>query len=126
VKGTLPTPEEVLENVASGCGNCEAALVDISSLLAYKRDKPGLGSCLKVLTQSELLPAAVIVCRKDAFKQSQMDAITKGLLECTKTPAGRMFVMFWNLKGFGLWSDEYRELVDKTLKAYPPPVSPKK
>jgi ABC-type phosphate/phosphonate transport system substrate-binding protein len=126
VKGTLPTPEEVLDNVASGCGNCDAALVDISSLLSYRRDKPGLGGCLKVLTESELLPAAVIVCRKEAFKQSQLDAIAKGLLECTKEAPGRMFVMFWNLKGFGTVNEEYRELVEKTLKAYPPPASQKK
>jgi len=125
-KGAPLSNEEILDDVASGCGSCEAALVDISSLLAYQADKPGLGACLKVLTKSELLPAAVIVCRKDALKQSQKDAIIKGMVESTKTPAGRIFAMFWNLKGFGVVTDEYQALVDQTLKSYPAPTNPNK
>ena len=126
VKGPLPTPEDVLDGIASGCGASKAALVDISSLEAYQADKPGLGSNLKILAKSELLPAAVIACRKDTLTAKQMDAITKGLVECTNNPKGRLFVMFWNLKGFGKVTPEYLDLVAKTQKAYPVPANPKK
>jgi ABC-type phosphate/phosphonate transport system substrate-binding protein len=124
-KGNLLTPEEVLDKVVSDCGS-DAALVDISHIISFKKNKPGLGGCLKIIAESDLLPAAVVVCRTDAFKQFQRDAIAKGLVDCTKTAQGRMFLIFWSLKGFGKVNDEYLEFVDKTAKAYPAPDSQKK
>lgn len=111
------TPEEVLDDVASGKN--ESALVDVSALLAYQADKPGLGTCLKVLTESELLPSAVVVVRKGAITNEQIQMIKDGLLNCPRTPQGRIFVMFWNLKGFDVVNDDYFELLDKCRKAYP-------
>lgn len=125
-KGTPPTAEDILDDVASGNGKCEAALVDVSQLLAYQADKPGLGLCLKVIFQSEILPSAVIVCRKDALTEQQRQSITRSLIDCTKNPQGKLFCIFWNLKGFGEYTDEYRTLVTKTREAYPAPISPKK
>ncbi len=114
-RATPPTSDEILDDLASGCGKCEAALVDIAQLLSYRAANPGLGSCVKVLVQSELLPAAVIVCRKDALTAKQMKAITKGLVECTKNPQGQLFAMFWNLKGFGRVTEDYRQTWSRKL-----------
>jgi ABC-type phosphate/phosphonate transport system substrate-binding protein len=123
MKCTGRTPDEVLEDVASE--KCEAAVVDVSALLSFQSDKPGAGRCLKVLKESELLPSAVVVCRKGALSVEQIQAMKDALLNCAKTPQGKLFVMFWNLKGFGAVSEEYYELLSKCRKAYPEPQYPK-
>ena len=81
------TPHEVLDDVVTG--KCEAALVDIAHLETYHKFKPGLGKQLKVLSESELLPPAVIVCRKGALTDAQLQKVREGLLNCHKTPSGR-------------------------------------
>jgi ABC-type phosphate/phosphonate transport system substrate-binding protein len=126
VPGMPPTSEEVLDDIASDNGKSKAALVDISALIAYQRDKPGLGSCLKILKESELLPSAVVVCRKGALTNEQIQAMKDGLLSCTKTAAGKAFVMFWSLKGFDVVNPKYFELLAKCREAYPPPLNPVK
>jgi len=110
-------PEEILDDVVQG--KCEAALVDVSSLLAYQSDRPGAGSWLKVLKDSELLPSAVVVCRKGVLTEKQIQAVKDALLNCANTASGKAFVMFWNLKGFGPVTEEYRELLTKCRTSYP-------
>ncbi len=116
------TPEEVLDDVA--CGTSESALVDVSSLISYRRGRPTLGQSLKILKQSELLPSAVVVCRKGALTEKQIAAVKEALINCTKTAQGKAFVMYWNLKGFSTVSDEYYELLGNCRKAYPEPKAP--
>jgi ABC-type phosphate/phosphonate transport system substrate-binding protein len=111
------TSEEALDEVVNK--KCESALVDVSALLSYRADKPGSGSCLKVLKESELLPSAVVVCRKGALTIEQVQAVKDGLLNCTSTTPGKIFVTFWNLKGFGAVNEEYYELLSKCRKTYP-------
>lgn len=114
------TPAEALDAVVEG--RAPAALVDISAILAYQSNTPGLSRQLKVLCQSELLPSAVVVYRKGALTDKQVKAIRDGLLTCTKSAEGKIFAMFWNLKGFGEVSAAYKEALEACLKAYPPPV----
>lgn len=118
-EGAPVIADEVLDNVASGY--CEAAMVDISSLEAYKNSKPGLGKQLKVLKESELLPSAVVVCRKGSLTPAQIKAISTGLFNCDKNAQGRMFLMFWNLKCFDAPNPEYFELLAKCKIAHPEP-----
>ena len=125
-KGIPPTPEDILDDVASEGGKYRAALVDVSSLISYQRNKPGLGTCLKVLKESELLPSAVVVCRKGALTEEQIRDVKNALLTCTNRADGKMFVMFWNLKGFGAVTDEYFQLLSNCRKAYPEPKVPSK
>lgn len=113
------TPEEVLDEVVSG--TCEAALVDIASFQNYQSFKPGLGAQLKVMAESELLPSAVVVVRKGALTPAQVKKVRDGLLNCNKTSAGRAFTLFWQLNGFKEVSDAYLQLLEKTLRDYPPP-----
>ena len=113
------TPEEALDEVVSG--TCEAALVDISSFLNYQAFRPGLGKQLKIIAESELLPSAVVVIRKGALNAAQINKVRDGLLNCNKTPAGRAFAMFWQLNGFKEVTEGYLQMLDKTLKDYPPP-----
>ena len=118
------TPAETLDAVVSG--KCEAALVDISAVLAYQSNFPGLGRQLKVLAKSQVLPSAVVVYRKGALTQKQVDAIRDGLLNCTKSAEGKIFTMFWNLKGFSKVTNDYKQLLAQSLKVYPPPPANEK
>jgi ABC-type phosphate/phosphonate transport system substrate-binding protein len=113
------TPHEVLGDVVSG--KCEAALVDIAHYETYQRSWPGLGKQLKILAESELLPPAVIVCRKGSLSPTQVEKVREGLLNCHKTAAGRAFTMFWQLDGFKDVTPGYLQLLDRTLKEYPAP-----
>lgn len=119
-KGTTLTPEEAILSVVSG--DFEAALVDISAILALQDDKPGLSEQVKILAKSELLPSAVVVCRKGAMTDHQIKKVADGLLNCHKTAIGRTFTMFWQLEGFKEVSPDYRELLQKCVKCYPPPA----
>ena len=83
------TPDQALDKVVDG--ECEAALVDISALVAYQNIKPGLGKMLKVLKDSGPLPSAIVVCRKGALTDKQVKAIRDGLLDCTKSAEGRFY-----------------------------------
>jgi len=111
--------EEVLGEVAAG--NADAALVDVSALLALKNSFPGSFKQLRVLAQSEELPSAVVVYRKGALNATQVTAVRAGLIDCVKTPSGRIFTVFWGLKGFEEVGNAYNEHVERSLKAYPAP-----
>ncbi len=117
------TPEEALDDVVAG--KCEAVLVDISSLIAYKKNKGNVGRQLRVLIESELLPAAVVVYRKDSLREADVAMVRSGLIDCIKTREGRTFAMFWQLKGFEAISQKYSDHLDQCLKSYPPPTTPK-
>jgi ABC-type phosphate/phosphonate transport system substrate-binding protein len=111
--------DEVLDNVVGG--TAEAAIVDISMLIAYQANKPGLGAQLKVLAESELLPPAVVVVRKESLTANETKRIRDGLVNCAKTPIGKQFVQFWNLDGFAEVTPDYTALLDKSRKKYPAP-----
>jgi ABC-type phosphate/phosphonate transport system substrate-binding protein len=113
------TPEEALGEVAAG--NADAALVDISALIALKSSLPGCYKQLRVLAESEQLPSAVVVYRKGALPPDVIEKIRIGLIDCVKTPMGKTFALFWQLKGFEDVTDAYHAQVAKSLKAYPSP-----
>ncbi len=114
------TPEEALNAVLAE--TCEAALVDISALLAYQKQYPGLGKQLRILEQSAELPSAVVVYRKGALDDVTVNRVRKGLLDCVNTPLGKTFAMFWQLKGFDDVTPAYNALLKRCLEAYPAPV----
>lgn len=116
------TSEEVLDEVLNG--KFEAALVDVSALVAYELNKPGCFQNLKILRKSELLPAAVVVHRRGGLSADQVVAVRDGLINCNKTAAGKTFTMFWNLKGFAEANADYAAALERSLKAYPPPGPP--
>ena len=114
--------DEVLDNIVSE--KCEAAVVDISILLAYQANKPGLSKQLKVLAESKELPSAVIVYRKGALTPAEAVKVRDGLMNCHKTSIGKQFIMFWNLDGFRDVDTDYIAGLDKCLKHYPAPAAP--
>ena len=117
------TPKEVLDAVVTG--KCEAAMVDVSALLAYQNDTPGLGRQLKILAASELFPAAVLVYRKGAWSPDEVGLIRKGLLNCARTTSGKTLILSMQLKGFEEVSEAYKKELKESLKGYPPPQTSK-
>jgi ABC-type phosphate/phosphonate transport system substrate-binding protein len=111
--------EEALDACASG--KCEAVLADASALVSYQRNKPGVGSQLKVLDKSEPFPSAVIVYRKDAFGEETAKKIRDGLMKGVSTAQGQLLTGLWRLKGFAEISPAYRAELERSLKAFPAP-----
>lgn len=119
VKPAAQTPQDALAEVANG--GAEAALVDVSALIALKNNFPACHRRLKVLVESEPLPPAVVVYRAGALTPQAAERLRKGLVESVNTPVGKTFALFWQLKGFEDVSGGYNGLVERSLKAYPPP-----
>ncbi len=116
------SPQDALGEVANSAGDAPvAAIVDVASLLALERSLPGCHKKLRILAQSELLPSAVVVYRKAALDDATVTRIRNGLIDCVNTPIGKMFSLFWQLKGFEDVSVAYHATVAKSLAAYPEP-----
>lgn len=113
------TIEDALDAVSSK--KCEAALVDLGALAGYRKNKPGVGAQLKVLAESEELPAGVVVHRKGAFDARTTAKVKDGLIKSTDTPQGQLLASFWRLKGFTAIGPDYLTDLDRSLKAYPAP-----
>jgi ABC-type phosphate/phosphonate transport system substrate-binding protein len=111
--------EDALDAVSGK--KCEAVLVDLAALAGYKKNKPGVGTQLKVLTESELLPAGVVVYRKGAFDAPTATKVKEGLIKSTTTAQGQLLASFWRLKGFAAVGPDFHTDLDRSLKAYPAP-----
>ena len=111
--------EDALDAVSSG--TCPAALVDSAAFVAYQKNKPGVGNQLKVLSESDPFPPAVIVYRKDAFDAKTVAAVRDGLIKCTDSAQGQLLTSLWRLKGFAEVTPQYQADLDKVLKACPAP-----
>jgi ABC-type phosphate/phosphonate transport system substrate-binding protein len=117
------TPQEALVEVAND--RADAALVDISSLIVLEKEAPASFGLLRVLTKSEVLPSAVVVYRKGALDDKMVARVRTGLIDCVNTGPGRLFAMFWQLKGFEDVSPAYHAHVARSLVAYPAPAEVK-
>ena len=117
------TPQEALSEVANE--RADAALVDVSSLIVLEKEAPATFRNLRVLVQSEVLPSAVVVYRKDALDPKMVARVRTGLIDCVNTGPGKLFAMFWQLKGFEDVSPAYHAHVAKSLAAYPAPAEVK-
>ncbi len=111
--------EDALDAVAAG--TCEAVLVDVVMFEGYKRNKPGVGTQLKILDQSQPFPSAVVVYRKDVFTEKVEKSVRDGLIKTIDTPQGQLLKGLWSLKGFAELGTVYQAELDKCLKAYPAP-----
>jgi ABC-type phosphate/phosphonate transport system substrate-binding protein len=118
------SPEEVLDRVSQG--QLASALVDVSSLTAYQTNKPGAFRLLRVLSESEPFPPAVIVYRKGALTPAAVAKIREGLTRAKESAQGRAFLMLWQLQGFEDVPADFETQLRRTAKAYPaaPPAKP--
>jgi ABC-type phosphate/phosphonate transport system substrate-binding protein len=120
----LTTPgdaEDALDSVARGA--VAATVVDSVTLDYYQRQKPGCFAKLKTAAQSEPFPAAVIVYRPDGLDDGTVQRIRDGLLQATQTAGGRQLLKMCRMTGFETVPDDYGQLLDQIVKAYPPRVT---
>jgi len=112
-------PDEVLDGIAQK--QYTAALVDISALLAYQANKPGPFRQLRVLSQSELLPPAVVAYRKGAIPEAAVAKLRDGLTPVKDNAHGRAFLMMWQLQGFEAAPASFDADMKRVTKLYPAP-----
>jgi ABC-type phosphate/phosphonate transport system substrate-binding protein len=92
-------------------------------LEGYRLLNPALAKRLKVLGTSEDFPPAVIAYRESQLSESQLSQLRTGLSSASKTPAGKMLMTLWSLKGFEEPKKDYEEALAKILRAYPAPAA---
>lgn len=113
--------DEVLDGIAFN--RLTAGLVDISALTAYRHNKPGAFRKLRVLSQSEVFPPAVIAYRSGAIPEAGAAKISQGLARVKDSAEGRPFLMMWQLEGFEAVPTGFDADLKRVAKAYPPPAS---
>jgi ABC-type phosphate/phosphonate transport system substrate-binding protein len=120
----LTTPgdaEDALDHVVRGA--VAATIVDGITLDYYERQKPGCFAKLKTAVQSEPFPAAVIVYRPDNLDDVSVQRVRDGLLRAAETTGGRQLLKMCRMTGFETVPDDYGQLLDQIIKAYPPPAT---
>jgi ABC-type phosphate/phosphonate transport system substrate-binding protein len=119
-----PNVEDCLDDVVDGV--VQAAVVDRSSLEAYKRRKPGRFEKLKEIAKSEPFPPAVIACYGKVLDEATKKRFRDGLLNAGKKEKGRTMLDLFRLSGFETQPDDFDKVLAATRKAYPPPRAEKK
>jgi ABC-type phosphate/phosphonate transport system substrate-binding protein len=103
-------------------GDCAAALVDAAALTGYQSLQPGAFKHLRVLTESEKFPPAVVAYRRGTIDDATAHKIKTGLITANQQTSSRPLMMLWNLKGFEDVPADYSQRLAEIRKAYPPPT----
>src|SRR5262249_13873045 len=93
-----PNVEDCLDDVVDGV--VQAAVVDRSSLEAYKRRKPGRFEKLKETAKSRRSPPVVIACYDRVLDDATRKRFRDGLLNAGKKEKGRAMLDLFRLSGF--------------------------
>ncbi len=113
-------PVAALDAVASG--KAHATVVNTSWLEFYKDEKgPTFTSSLRVLTQSEAFPPAVIAVKKGALVAEMLKQFQDGVIKAHNSESGRQMMKEWNIDAFEAVPKDYDKRLAEVLKAYPPP-----
>jgi ABC-type phosphate/phosphonate transport system substrate-binding protein len=118
---TPPTVEDALDDVVDNI--VQAAVIDTSSLDAYKASKPGRAGKLKVLLQSEPFPCGIVAYNPGVLDEATLAKIKAGLVNAGRTPQGKNFFEMVRITGFKTVPDNYEQLFKDIAKAYPPSPS---
>lgn len=111
-------PEYALNEVARG--ECHAALVDLSQLEAYQTERPERAAKLRVLLESEIFPAGVIVYRQGGtLSSSSLERIKNGLLHLHEVNDCKDLLTLCNMKGFDLPPNDFNHLLETIARSYP-------
>lgn len=116
------TMEDALDDVIDG--EVSAALVDGISLNCFKHNKPGRFNQLRVLSQSEVFPAGVVVFNPSTLDEDTLQRFRQGMLNARNTSSGKQLLLIWKLTGFEPVPEDYEETLTNIVKAYPPPAVP--
>lgn len=119
--GAIATPaslEEGLDDTVDG--TVDAVVVDGVALECFQRRKPARFAQLKVLHKSEKFPAAVIAYREGSLDETTLQRFRGGLLDATRSIAGRQVLTLWRMTAFEPIPADYDRTLADILKSYPP------
>jgi ABC-type phosphate/phosphonate transport system substrate-binding protein len=112
--------EEALDDVI--LGRVEGIIVDGVSLEGYQQIKPGCSRRLKVIHQSAIFPAAVIVYREGALDKETLHRFSNGMLHANTNPRSQAIMTLCKLTQFEAIPADYQQALINVRKAYPAPV----
>jgi ABC-type phosphate/phosphonate transport system substrate-binding protein len=116
--------ETALDDLCSG--KVQGALMDSLAIEFYQDLKPGLFAKLKVLTQSESFPPAVIAYKQGTLDEATLGKFRAGLLTAHTSDLGREMLGMWKIRAFEAVPADYSKSLAEILKAYPAPEAPAK
>ena len=112
--------EDALDNVLDDAN--QAAVVDETTLEAYRNSKPGCAAKLKTIRQSELFPCGVIAYQPGALSDETLTAFRDGLIAAKNSPKAQKLLKSNHLTGFEAVPSDYDQMLLDIAKAYPASV----
>jgi phosphonate transport system substrate-binding protein len=113
-----PTLEDAVDDLVDGL--VDAALVDGIGLARYEQRKPARFAKVRVLEQSVIFPATVVVYHPGTFDAETLDRFTKALLGAADNTEGKDMLTMWRLTAFEPLPKEYSRVLKEIAKTYPP------
>ncbi len=118
-----PQAESALDDVVEG--SAQATVVDRAALDDYQKRKPARCSRLRVLSQSETFPAAVVAYRPGTLDGATLQRFRAGLLDAHRNPRGKDLLKLCRITRFEDVPVDYDGLLADIARAYPPPAKSK-
>jgi ABC-type phosphate/phosphonate transport system substrate-binding protein len=114
------TPIDALDDLCRG--KVDAVACDSIALNLYKGVKlPTFSKNLRVLEQSTVFPAPVIVYKEGAVKEATLAQFRNGLLQAQNNAQAKGQMVLFMIDAFELPPANYQQQLTNTLKAYPAP-----
>jgi ABC-type phosphate/phosphonate transport system substrate-binding protein len=119
-KVTTPeNAEDALDDVVDG--TAQAAVVDQLSIEEYKRRKPGRFARLRELMHSPPFPPPTVVYEEGAVDEATLKRFRDGLLNANRKEQGQTLLNLYKLTAFEGVPKDFDQVLQATLKAFPPP-----
>lgn len=100
----------------------QAAIIDGVALDCYQSRKPGRFAKLRIVKQSEIFPAGVIVYHPGSLDEETLQSFREGMINANQTTLGKQMMMLWKLTSFEPVPEDYEETLTNIVEFYPPPA----
>jgi ABC-type phosphate/phosphonate transport system substrate-binding protein len=119
---TTANVEDALDDVVRG--KVQAAIVDGVALECYQQIKSGCFARLKVLKQSEIFPAAVVVYCQGRLDPATLARFRDGMIGANQNARGRDLMVMWKLTAFVDVPADFAQNLANIARAFPYRVAP--
>jgi len=97
----------------------QGAIVDTAALAVYKNLQPGRYDRLKVVTESEPFPPAIIVYREGHLSKAMLERLKTGMMKANQTDRGRESLDAFKVTGFADVPADFQQSLANIVQAYP-------
>lgn len=108
--------DDVIDKVVQGC------IIDSVSLEVYKKRKPGRFAKLRIATESETFPAAVVAYYPGGLGGDELGRFQNGMKNANQTIVGKQLLTLMKLSGFDAIPEDYDQVLNAIVQCYPPPA----